>query len=89
MSDNCSLTGVKISIITVSLNSINTIEHTIQSVLGQSHPDVEYIIIDGGSSDGTLEVINSYADKIKHIVSEPDQGIYDAMNKVSILLVAI
>lgn len=72
---------MKISIITVSLNNVTTIEDTFKSVLGQSYTDVEYIIIDGGSTDGTLDVVNRYADRIKHVVSEPDQGIYDAMNK--------
>ncbi len=72
---------MKISIITVSLNSLKTVEDTFKSVLGQSYTDVEYIVIDGGSSDGTLDVINRYAGRINHIVSEPDKGIYDAMNK--------
>lgn len=72
---------MKISIITVSLNSLATIEDTFKSVLSQNHPDIEYLVVDGGSSDGTLEIINIYADRIDHVVSEPDQGIYDAMNK--------
>lgn len=72
---------MKVSIITVCYNSVNTIEQTILSVLNQSYNDIEYIIIDGGSTDGTLEVIGKYSDRINKIVSEPDYGIYDAMNK--------
>lgn len=70
-----------ISIITVCFNSAKTIEQTIQSVLDQSYKNLEYIIVDGGSTDGTLEIINRYKDPIDIIISEPDQGIYDAMNK--------
>ena len=70
-----------ISIITVCYNSVDTIERTIRSVLEQNYSDIEYIIIDGGSSDGTVEVIKNYADRISYWVSEPDRGIYDAMNK--------
>lgn len=72
---------MKISIITVSFNSALTIEDTIKSVLAQSNVDLEYIIIDGGSTDNTLEIVNKYKDKIAKIISEPDKGIYDAMNK--------
>lgn len=72
---------MKISIITVCLNSENTIEKTIQSVLSQQYDDFEYIIIDGKSTDKTLEIIKKYSDEISIIVSEPDYGIYDAMNK--------
>lgn len=72
---------MKISIITPTFNSATTIERTIQSVLSQNYPDLEYIIIDGGSKDDTLEIVNKYKDKIAKIVSEPDKGIYDAMNK--------
>lgn len=71
----------KVSLITVSYNSEKTIRDTIESVLSQNHEAIEYIIIDGGSTDSTLEIINSYKDRIKIVVSEPDQGIYDAMNK--------
>lgn len=70
-----------ISIITVSYNAVNTIEETILSVVNQNFEDYEYIIIDGGSTDGTLDVIKKHQDKITHWVSEPDKGIYDAMNK--------
>lgn len=72
---------MKLSIITVTLNSENTIEDTFQSIFQQTHPDIEYIVIDGGSTDGTLEVIKKYSDKITHFLSEKDTGIYDAMNK--------
>lgn len=70
-----------ISIITVSYNTVKTIEETILSVLNQTYPNIEYIIIDGGSTDGTLDIIKKYQDKITYWVSEPDKGIYDAMNK--------
>jgi glycosyltransferase len=72
---------MKVSIITPSFNSAKTVEETIKSVLGQSYKDIEYIIIDGGSKDKTLEIVNKYKDKISKIISEPDKGIYDAMNK--------
>lgn len=72
---------MKISIITVVLNRANTIRRTIESVISQSYKDIEYIIIDGGSTDGTLDIVNSYRDKIDVIISEKDNGIYDAMNK--------
>lgn len=72
-----------ISVITVCFNSVKTMEKTIQSVLEQTYKNIEYIIIDGGSTDGTLDIINKYKDKISYIVSEKDAGIYDAMNKGS------
>lgn len=72
---------MKVSIITVCLNSVGTIEDTIKSVLSQSYKNIEYIIIDGGSTDGTLDIINRYKKNIAKVVSEPDNGVYDAMNK--------
>lgn len=75
------MTEMKISVVTVCFNCRNTIEETIRSVISQDYPNIEYIVIDGGSSDGTLNVVNKYQTKIKNIVSEPDQGIFDAMNK--------
>ena len=72
---------MKISIITVVWNGVNTIQNTIDSVLAQTYKNVEYIIIDGDSSDGTIEVIKSYGNKISKFISEPDRGLYDAMNK--------
>jgi glycosyltransferase involved in cell wall biosynthesis len=70
-----------VTIITVIYNDVEHIEDIIINVTGQTYPNIEYIIIDGGSSDGTLDVINKYADKIDYWVSEGDKGIYDAMNK--------
>jgi glycosyltransferase involved in cell wall biosynthesis len=72
---------LKISIITVALNSRTHIEGCIQSVLNQTYKDIEYIVVDGGSTDGTREIIRKYEDKIAHWISEPDKGMYDAMNK--------
>lgn len=71
---------MKFSIITVCFNSASTIEQTIQSVINQDFKDFEYIVIDGGSKDATLEILEKYKDKIRYI-SEKDNGIYDAMNK--------
>lgn len=73
--------NLKISIITISYNSVKYIEQTIQSVVSQTWLDKEYIVVDGGSTDGTVDIIKRYADKIDHWVSEPDHGIADAMNK--------
>lgn len=70
-----------ISIITVVYNCVNTLEETIISVINQDFDNFEYIIIDGGSTDGTIEVIKKYEERINLWVSEPDKGIYDAMNK--------
>jgi len=72
---------MKISIITVCYNSEETIKDTIESVLSQDYPDIEHIIIDGQSTDKTMQTISEYKDKISKIISEPDHGIYDAMNK--------
>lgn len=70
-----------ISIITVSFNAVSSIENTILSVLDQKFQDYEYIIIDGGSIDGTIDLIKKYQNQISFWISEPDKGIYDAMNK--------
>lgn len=71
----------KISILTVSYNAGKTIENTIKSVISQNYNNIEYIIVDGKSTDNTLSIINKYRDKISIVVSEPDKGIYDAINK--------
>jgi glycosyltransferase involved in cell wall biosynthesis len=72
---------MKLSIITVNYNDRDGLKKTIESVVSQTFQDYEYIVIDGGSTDGSAEVIKQYADKITYWVSEPDKGIYDAMNK--------
>ncbi|RMG27969.1 MAG: glycosyltransferase, partial [Methanobacteriota archaeon] len=73
---------MKISIITVCRNAANSIAQTIRSVQSQDFQDVEHIIVDGASTDGTLDIINQYGSEAGcRIISEPDQGIYDAMNK--------
>ena len=71
----------KVSIITVVKNNQKFIKRTLSSVINQTYKDIEYIIIDGASTDRTLEIVNELKDKIHNIVSEPDNGIYDAMNK--------
>jgi glycosyltransferase involved in cell wall biosynthesis len=70
-----------ITVITAVFNGIDTIEQSILSVINQSYDNIEYIVIDGGSSDGTVEVIRNYAAAIDYWVTEPDEGIYDAWNK--------
>jgi glycosyltransferase len=72
---------MRVSIITVCYNRKATIEKSIRSVLGQDYPNIEYIVIDGNSTDGTKEIIQSYSDKIATYISEPDSGMYDAINK--------
>lgn len=72
---------MKISVITSVLNNVRYIEDCIRSVVSQNYGNVEYVVIDGGSTDGTLEVIKRYADHISHWISESDDGIYEAMNK--------
>ena len=72
---------MRISIITVAFNAAETIADTLKSVAGQTHPDVEHIVIDGASTDGTLEVVKRHGTHVSRLVSEPDRGIYDAMNK--------
>ena len=70
-----------ISVITVVFNGARTLEQTINSVLAQDYENVEYIIVDGGSKDGTLNIIRNYEEKIDCWLTESDKGIYDAMNK--------
>ena len=72
---------MKVSIITVSFNSAKTIADTIKSVLSQDFPEIEYIIVDGHSSDDTIKIICQYENRISKWISEKDQGMYDAMNK--------
>ncbi|GAB2985583.1 glycosyltransferase family 2 protein [Mucilaginibacter puniceus] len=70
-----------LSVITVVYNNVSHIERTLLSVLNQTYPHIEYIVIDGASTDGTVQVIEKYKDRIAKLISEPDKGIYDAMNK--------
>lgn len=76
---------MKLSIITVVYNDAGGIESTIESVLSQQYDGLEYIIIDGGSTDGTMDVVSRYKEGIDTVVSEPDNGIYEAMNKGALL----
>ena len=71
----------KISVVTISHNSSKTIRNTIDSVLSQDYENIEYIVIDGNSTDETTDIIRSYGDKISYFISEKDDGLYDAMNK--------
>ena len=71
----------KFSIITVTYNAGKVLEDTIQSVVFQTYRNVEYIIVDGGSTDNTLDVVHKYQERICKVISEPDKGLYDAMNK--------
>lgn len=71
----------KFSVITVCFNAEETLEDTIQSVIAQTYHHVEYIVVEGASKDRTLSIINRYRDRIATVVSEPDKGLYDAMNK--------
>ncbi|MEO8069261.1 MAG: glycosyltransferase family 2 protein, partial [Flavobacteriales bacterium] len=70
-----------VSIVTVVYNGAATLERTMKSVLSQNYPHIEYIVVDGGSTDGTVDLLRRYDDRVDHWVSERDQGIYDAMNK--------
>jgi glycosyltransferase involved in cell wall biosynthesis len=72
---------MRVSVITVCYNSADTLVDTLQSVVGQDHPEIEHVVIDGGSTDGTAEVVGRCNGRIAKFVSEPDEGIYDAMNK--------
>ena len=72
---------MKLSVITINYNNRDGLHKTIASVVNQSWREFEYIVIDGGSTDGSVDVIKSFADRIDYWVSEPDKGIYNAMNK--------
>ncbi|RZK40534.1 MAG: glycosyltransferase [Pedobacter sp.] len=72
---------MKVSLISVTYNSEKYIRSCIESVIAQSYKDVEYIIVDGASTDSTIQIVESYGAAINHIISEPDKGIYDAINK--------
>ena len=72
---------MKVSIITCCYNRVETIQGAIESVLAQDYPDIEYIIVDGQSTDGAMDVINQYRERVSKIISEPDHGMYEAINK--------
>ena len=71
----------KVSIVTVSLNAKKEIQGTIESVLSQTYPLIEYILIDGDSTDGTIDIVKTYKERISKLLVEKDHGVYDAMNK--------
>ncbi len=71
----------KLSIITIVYNNVRDIERTLQSVLNQTYPNIEYLVIDGASNDGTLEILKKYESRLSKLITEKDEGIYDAMNK--------
>ncbi len=73
--------GSKVSVVTVCYNSVRVIERTIKSVISLDYPNIEYLIIDGKSTDGTVDIIKKYNNNISMWISEPDKGVYDAMNK--------
>lgn len=72
---------MKVSVVTIVYNGVEYLEACIASVIAQDYPDIEYILIDGASSDGTLAIANRYLDQFAYFISEPDLGIYDAFNK--------
>lgn len=72
---------IKVSVITVVLNGAPFIAEAIESVLGQDYPHIEHIVVDGGSTDGTADIVRAYGKRVARVISEPDGGIYDAMNK--------
>jgi glycosyltransferase involved in cell wall biosynthesis len=71
----------KLSVITIVYNNVRDIERTLLSVVNQTYPNIEYIVVDGASTDGTLELLKKYESKLSKLITEKDQGIYDAMNK--------
>ena len=71
----------KLSVITIVYNNVRDIERTVLSVLNQTYPNIEYLVIDGASTDGTLELLKKYESKLSKLITEKDRGIYDAMNK--------
>lgn len=71
----------KLSVITIVYNNVRDIERTVLSVLNQTYANIEYLVIDGASNDGTLEILEKYEDRLANLISEKDKGIYDAMNK--------
>jgi len=75
------MTGLKISIVTICFNNEAVIRRTIESVTGQDYPDIEYIVVDGSSTDGSLDIIKEYEQQIATLISEPDKNLYDAINK--------
>ena len=79
------MTNPKLSVITIVYNNAIAIERTMLSVLNQTYSNIEYIIIDGASTDGTKEIVKKYAERIAQFISEPDKGLYDAMNKGLVL----
>lgn len=79
--NNLDFSKTIMTVITVVYNAANCLEKTIQSVINQTYKNIEYIIVDGGSNDGTLDIIRKYEDRITYWQSESDNGIYDAMNK--------
>ncbi|MEJ2602761.1 MAG: glycosyltransferase family 2 protein [Gammaproteobacteria bacterium] len=79
--DRASQSGPKVTLITVSYNSEHTIRDTIESVVEQDYPAIEYLIVDGASTDGTMDIVDRYRHQVAGIISEPDAGLYDAMNK--------
>ena len=72
---------MRVSVVTVVFNGKKHIECAINSVLSQDYPDIEYVIVDGNSTDGTQEIVRKYNEQVSHFISERDHGIYDAMNK--------
>ncbi|MFT3737144.1 MAG: glycosyltransferase family 2 protein [Breznakibacter sp.] len=75
------MTKPTVSIVTIVYNGQVTIEKTIQSIAAQTYPNIEYIVVDGASSDGTMEIVKRYPSVVNKWISEPDKGLYDAMNK--------